>query len=251
MSPHARAVAGWASRHAARTGRPAGATAVGAPTRRLGTGHGMVAWMGSTGPRQLVTALLGVLLLVGCADGEDKAGKKPSASSSPSSRPSPGESGPAPVVGGPTQRTVDQPTQPMNQLEKPIATRLGRQVAGQGLRLDYLDCPGWDGQTPQQLTCTGYLDGVRADVRVSLTRSTSRVTFDAELQDGVLATRNLVRKLRTDGYTGVDCGERPAYRTVVGSELVCSVREDEGRSARKYLVAEVVDPDGTVEIRDY
>lgn len=136
----------------------------------------------------------------------------------------------------------------MNELERPIVTRLKATIAGQGLTLDYLECPKWDGKAPRRLTCTGYLDGVRADVRVRLTRTTTSVNFDAELQNGVLATANLVKQLKRDGYQAIDCGDVAAYPTVVGSELVCSV----SRGPRtKYVVATVLDKAGTVEISDY
>jgi len=135
----------------------------------------------------------------------------------------------------------------MDELERPIARRLGDEVARQGLVLEYLDCPIWHGKAPAQMRCEGYLNGVVATVVVRLTKTTNTVTFDAELQDGLLATRNLVRRLRAEGYRDIDCGATPAYPTVVGEELVCSV----GDGSSAYVVAEVLDESGTVEIRDY
>ncbi|MDQ3615765.1 MAG: hypothetical protein M3393_03910 [Actinomycetota bacterium] len=178
------------------------------------------------------TVLVG-LLLAGCAGNGGTAGTA---------------TDPGPTPGGPLGATTKPPSHPMNRLEKPIAEELSGQVAGQGLSLDYLDCPRWNGRVPQQMTCRGYLDGVSAGVSVKLTQRTTRIEFDAKLQDGVLATASLVRRLRSDGYTGIDCGDRPAYPTVVGSELICSVHES---GQKKHVVAEVLDRSGAVQIRDY
>lgn len=136
----------------------------------------------------------------------------------------------------------------MDALETPIAKQLAAQVAGQGLTLEYLDCPKWDRKLPRHLMCVGYFDGVTAKVKVRLhAEAGGSVTFDAVLQQGVIATRNLVEKLTTDGYSHVDCGDVPAYRARVGDKLVCAVTKS-GRSG--YVVATVTDKAGGVMIKD-
>lgn len=155
---------------------------------------------------------------------------------------------PSPTLGGTLGTRAEPPSKEMDELEKPIALQLERKIEGDGLSLDYLDCPAWDGKAPQEMTCKGFLNGVTGDVLVALTRTTTRVNFDAELRDDVLATANLVRQLKSAGYSDVDCGDRPAYPSVVGSELVCAV----GNGAEvKYVVATVRDDSGMVEIEDY
>jgi hypothetical protein len=137
----------------------------------------------------------------------------------------------------------------MDELEKPIAVRLSGEVRGQGLTLDYLDCPDWGGEAPERLTCKGFFDGVTAHVLVRLTQAPGgAVNFDATLQNGVIATRKLVDKLSGEGYTNVDCGNTRAYPTRVGTRLVCSVR-DHGEHG--YVVARVTDKSGDVAISDY
>lgn len=185
------------------------------------------------------------LLLVGCSAGDGESAGAGAGSPVPGSA---SEGEPRPALGGAAGRPTDPPAKPMARLENAVADRLKGQVAGQGLRLNYLNCPQWDGKAPQQLTCEAYLNGVTADVRVRLTRTTTSVNFDARLQDGVLATANVERRLRKNGYTATDCGEKPAYPAVVGSEVVCKVSKD-GR--QKYVVAEVLDGSRTVEISDY
>jgi len=59
---------------------------------------------------------------------------------------------------------------------------------------------------------------------------------------------NVERRLREDGYTAIDCGKKPAYPAVVGSEVVCKVSKD---GAQKYVVATVLEGSRTVQISDY
>jgi hypothetical protein len=178
----------------------------------------------------------------GCSAGtENPSEQLPRASSGPAS--------PPPTLGGDVGSVVEPPEAPMDGLERPIAARLSSQVDDQGLTMEYLDCPDWNGKLPRTLACAGYFEGVTADVLVHLTRSASGdISFDAELRGGVLATSNLVTRLRSEGFTRVDCGDRAAYPTVVGSQLICSVTR---RGAQKYVVATVTDRSGAVAIDDY
>lgn len=193
--------------------------------------------------------LLSGILLASCSGEGGTTSDKPEAdagtdtSASASASPEP-----EPVLGGPFGRREKAPSKPMNDLERPIAAQLRSDVRSQGLRLSYLDCPQWDGKAPQRMTCKAYLNGVTAPVRVRLTRSTTRVNFDAELGNGVLSTAKLVRQLNRDGYNKVDCGNRAAYPAKKGLELICSV--DEG-GKREYLVATVLNRLGAVSISDY
>lgn len=195
---------------------------------------------------KIVGVMAAGLLLVGCSGGDSES-DNPGDSSSPATG-SASEGEPRPTLGRTAGTPTDPPARPMARLENAVAVRLRAQVAGQGLRLDYLDCPKWDGMAPQQLICKGYLNGVTADVRVRLTRTTTSVNFDARLQDPVLATANVERRLREDGYTAIDCGKKPAYPAVVGSEVVCKVSKD---GAQKYVVATVLEGSRTVQISDY
>jgi hypothetical protein len=137
----------------------------------------------------------------------------------------------------------------MTRLERPIAARLAHEAAAEGLGLDYLRCPPWDGRMPHRLRCTGWFDGVRAPVLVRLTTlAGGSLGFDARIGPGVVATANLVEELRTHGYTHVDCGDRPAYPSRVGLRLVCGVTE---HGTRRYVVATVGSRSGAVSIRDY
>lgn len=130
---------------------------------------------------------------------------------------------PAPSVGGPTP-TAKVPSEPMGELERPIAARLARQLAPQGLHLDHLACPVWNQRLPAELTCTGWFDGVEGTVTVTLSRSSAgTVAFDAVLREGVIATDRLVHQLTAQGYDNVDCGDATAYAAVVGRSIVCSV----------------------------
>ena len=188
---------------------------------------------------RLVYLLLPMLVGAGCTNDP---GPAASDATPPSSRA-------APHLGGPSVDPVPVPDRPMDHLEKPIAHRLAPQAAAEGLSLDYLACPSWDGRMPERMRCTGYLDGVTAQVRVRLRAVAGHsIAFDAKIGDGVVATHNLVAQLRGHGYTRVDCGDRPAYRSRVGLKLVCAVT-DHGH--RKYVVATVTDRSGEVAITDY
>ena len=81
----------------------------------------------------------------------------------------------------------------MNRLERPVAVRLARQVARQGLTLEYLDCPRWDGVVPSRMSCRGYLDGLRigAFLRTAVGKDTVRLGNDA-----------LVMRFPTDLFSG-------------------------------------------------
>jgi len=138
----------------------------------------------------------------------------------------------------------------MDRLEKPMAERLARQVARQGLTLSYLDCPRWDGAVPSRMRCRGYVDGLVADVRVLLRAAVDgrAVSFDAQLADGVIATRNLEGTLRTQGWSAADCGDVAAYPARLGSTIVCRVSR---RDDKRYVVATVHSRAGAVVIADY
>lgn len=193
-------------------------------------------------------SVLGVLLLgltpvAGCDLGA--AGTtSPTPTGSPD--PSPGTEGPPPALGGPVPARVEPPRRPMDALERPVAEELGGMLADQGLTLEYLDCPRWDGTMPAQLDCTGYLDGVRGRVQVALAAGEDgSVAFDAALQHGVIATANLVDELVEQGYSEVDCGGVPAYPTRVGDTFVCAVTDG---GQRRYVDATVTDRTGAVDI---
>ena len=195
-------------------------------------------------PLVLAALLLGPLAGCGTTSGTQDAPTAPAAT---------------PAVGGPTSRPVPAPTTGMDLLELAVAARLRRELAGQGLTLDHLDCPPWRGRENAVVRCTGYLDGLVGTVRVSLSRSPSgTVEFDARLEDGVVATQNLVRRLEAEGWTGVDCGDRAAYRAEVGAQIVCAghgpaAADGAGSAgpgaATSYVVATVTDESGAVEIR--
>ena len=138
----------------------------------------------------------------------------------------------------------------MNDLEKQIAGRLAAHVLRQGLVLEHLDCPHWDGAVPSRMTCRGYVDGVVATVRVHLASAVDgkAVNFDARLQGGVIATQNLVDTLQEQGWSDADCGAVPAYPARVGSRIVCRVTRD---GADQHVVATVRDRSGAVMIRGY
>ena len=194
--------------------------------------------------RTLCAVSLGLLLITGCSGNDARV----AVSGTPSTAVSPREA-PSPRLGGAPVRSAQPPPTPLDELEQPIASHLAGEVHSQGLTLDYLDCPDWDGEAPEQLTCHGFFDGVTAAVRVRLTESPGgAVDFDATLQNGVIATQKLVRRLTREGYTHVDCGGTPAYPSQVGRRLVCSVR-DGGR--QKLVVAKITDRSGAVDITDY
>ena len=184
------------------------------------------------------TALL--VLLAGCSEG----------SSDGSARSSDPSSGPTPALGGPPVVRATPPDHAMDRLERPVAVQLARQVARQGLTLEYLDCPRWDGTVPSTMSCRAYVDGLRTGVDVVFTRAVQgkAVGFDARLARGVIATRNLERTLRGEGWASADCGEVPAYPARSGSEIVCRVTRA-GRA--HYVVATVKDRAGAVTIADY
>jgi hypothetical protein len=136
----------------------------------------------------------------------------------------------------------------MDRLERPVADRLRRQVAGQGLTLAYLDCPAWDGSVPSRMRCRGYLDGVVAGVQVVVRAAGAGIDFDAWLDGGLVATARLEDTLRADGWTEADCGGRPAYPARVGSRIVCRVSRE---GADSYVVATVRSRSGRVLIAGY
>jgi hypothetical protein len=186
----------------------------------------------------VVLALAGLLVLAGCT----------SDASSVASDRSPGSAGP--VLGAAAPRARTPPRQSMDRLERPIAERLARQVAGQGLTLRYLDCPRWGGAVPSVMTCRGYLDGVVGVVRVELDAAVRgrAVSFEARLTGGVIATRMLERTLRQQGADRADCGRTVAYPARVGAHIVCRVTRG---GADRYVVATVADRSGAVTIADY
>ena len=154
---------------------------------------------------------------------------------------------PPPALGGDTP-TESAPSRAMDDMERTIAERLADQVAALGLHVDQLQCPRWDKSVPAALVCQGWFDGVRGEVRVHLaTDDEGMVVFDAELRGGVLATAKLVDELESAGYTEVDCGDAPAYPTVVGSTITCAVT---GADGEDFVVATVTDDQGKVEIGD-
>ena len=178
------------------------------------------------------------LLLLGCSDDPVA---KPAASTS---------TDPTPDLGGPVPSQVSPPKEPMDRLELPVHERLAAQVARQGLTLQYLDCPRWDGAVPSRMTCRGYVDGVLARVAVHLKAAVQgrAVSFDARLLGGVIATHNLEQTLRRQGWQDADCGAAAAYPARVGSRIVCHVRRP---SDAEYVVATVSDRAGAVMIADY
>jgi hypothetical protein len=138
----------------------------------------------------------------------------------------------------------------MDRLEEPVADRLGRRIARQGLRLDYLDCPRWGGTVPSRMLCNGYVDGLVTKVHVLLTAAVQgrAVSFEARLADGLIATRNLESTLRRQGSSDADCGGVAAYPARVGSRIVCRVVR---KGVQRYVVATVRSRSGMVMIADY
>ena len=196
--------------------------------------------------RLLGPLLGGVLLLLalsGCYGGNDpKADRPPSPTSTVSSRPSP-------TPGGDLPASATPPVTPMDDLEQAVAARLDRQVAHEGLHLQYVACPAWHGKAPQRLTCQGYVDGVMTGIHVRLSRLVGgAVSFQASLARGLVSTAMLEDKLRKDGFAQVDCGTAPAYPSVVGSRVVCAVTK---KGHQQFVVAKVTSPSGSVEIRGY
>ncbi len=154
-----------------------------------------------------------------------------------------------PTLGGTTPRQHAVPDRPMDLLEKPVAARLAGEVADEGLSLDYLDCPHWDGTVPSRMRCTAYVDGLLAHVQVRLRAAVEgrAVGFDAWLEHGLVATRTLERTLAGQGWTDVDCGPVRAYPARVGARVVCHVRRA-GRD--RYVVATVTTRAGAVRISE-
>lgn len=138
----------------------------------------------------------------------------------------------------------------MNRLERPVAERLAEQIAHQGLTLEYLDCPRWDSSVPSRMTCRAYVDGILVAVRVHLKAAVEgkAVSFDASLEDGVIATRNLEGTLRGQGWSVADCGRVAAYPAHAGDRIVCRVQRS---GDRRYVVATVTNRSGAVTITGY
>jgi hypothetical protein len=138
----------------------------------------------------------------------------------------------------------------MDGLERQVADRLAREVAPQGLTLSYLDCPRWTRRVPARITCRAYVDGLVAKVRVHLRAAVDgkAVGFDADLVDGVIATRRLEQTLERRGATDVDCGDVAAYPAELGTRIVCREQRD---GSTRYVVATVTSRSGRVMIADY
>ncbi len=155
-----------------------------------------------------------------------------------------------PALGAPTPARSAVPDHPMNRWERPLAARLARQVRAQGLTLDYLDCPSWDGSVPSAMSCWAWVDGLRVRVRVLLRAAApgKEVGFDARLGAGLVATRSLEDTLRGQGWTSADCGDVPAYPARVGTRIVCAVQRP---GLERYVVATVRSRAGAVVITDY
>ncbi len=185
-------------------------------------------------------AVLLVLLPAGC-------------STVPPSTPTTGD--PAPIVvpprlGGAAPPHRAAPDRPMNRLEQPVAERLTDRIGSQGLTLDYLACPGWDGAVPSTMSCRAWVDGLVVPVRVHVrgVPHGEGVGFDAWLGDGLVATSKLETTLRRQGWARTDCGDAAAYPATVGSRIVCRV---EGSGRTRYVVATVSSRSGAVTITDY
>ena len=194
--------------------------------------------------RVFSAALVALMLASGCSDaGNGRVTDLPSTTASGSS------SRPSPTPGGQLPQPATSPSAPMDDLEQAVAARLGPQVAREQLDLQYVACPRWRGRAPRQLTCRGYVDGVTAEIHVKLHRLTGgAVSFKARLGRGLIATSKLERQLRADGFRAVDCGQAPAYPSVVGSHVVCAVTKN---GDRRFVVATVTSRSGAVEIRGY
>ena len=191
------------------------------------------------------TAVVAIGVLAGCSQDRVQDGSQRQASAQ-TSAPDPAKT---PDLGGPVPREHRPPHRAMNRLERPVAERLARQIAVEDLSLDFLDCPPWNGMVPITMTCQGYVEGLVTQVRVHLLAAADgRISFDARISTGVVATRRLVETLRSDGWTAVDCGDVAAYPASVGSRIVCRVRRD---GSTGYVVATVRSPAGRVTIADY
>ena len=156
---------------------------------------------------------------------------------------------PPPRLGGPSQAPSAAPKEPMDRLETAVTQRLNTRLGDDGLRLQHVECPHWDGTVPRRLQCEGYVDGVVGEVGVELTSGEDgRIEFDAELAAGVVATTRLVDRLDHEGYADVRCGKDAAYPAEPGLRIVCRARRG-GETV--HVVATVTDHQGAVKIEDY
>lgn len=186
-------------------------------------------------PRLLVLALAPALAVSACSGASTSPARQELAPSA------------SPHLGGPDVSPAAVPSAPMDRVERPVAARLRRKAAAEGLTLDYLACPPWDGRMPRHLTCTGWFDGVRANVDLHLTHlPAGSVGFAAEIGKGLVATSRLEDRLRGHRYRDADCGTRPAYPSRPGLTIRCAVTRGGDRS---YVVATVTDRSGDVTIR--
>jgi hypothetical protein len=153
---------------------------------------------------------------------------------------------PARRLGGPVPERHEPPVRAMNSVERPVANRLARRIAHDGLTLEHLDCPPWHHELPAAMTCTAYVDGLVAHAEVTLTASDQdTVLFDSRLTDGVVATRLLERTLRRQRWEEPDCGDVAAYPALPASRIRCrAVRSGQSR----YVVATVRDRSGGVSL---
>src|SRR3954452_4384398 len=156
----------------------------------------------------------------------------------------------APSLGASAPESKAPPHKPMDGLERQVAERLARQVAPQGLTLGYLDCPHWSARVPVRISCRAYVDGVVAAVRVRLRAAVQgkAVGFDADLANGVIATRRLEQILQRQGARDAYCGKVAAYPAVRGTRIVCRERRD---GSTRYVVATVASSSGRVMVADY
>lgn len=153
------------------------------------------------------------------------------------------------ALGGEGTAEREPPARRMTLVERTIAADLTGRLSENGMTVDYLDCPEFDDRRrPQNVTCRGYVAGVVADVHVRLWGPPEDLKYDAALGEDILATSNLVHLLATEGYHRIDCGDRPAYRSTVGAQIVCSVTRGD---RQRYVVATVTTETGKVEISDY
>ena len=123
-------------------------------------------------------------------------------------------------------------------------------MRAQGLTLDFLDCPTWDGAVPSAMSCRAWVDGLQVRVRVLLRGGDAgeggRLRRPAGA--GLVATRNLEATLRRQGWSSADCGEVAAYPARVGTRIVCAVQQP---GLQRYVVATVRSRAGAVTITEY
>lgn len=187
---------------------------------------------------RVLGAVVTAITLLGCSQAVDDSGGRTASAEAPSPR----------LGGGPLVRS-QPPSAPMDRLELAVARRLSEKLRRDRVTVEYLDCPRWRAGSRQVMTCDGYFDGVPGRVRVVLGKaSEGAADFAASLTGGVIATQNLVERLRAEGYDRVDCGDRPTYAAEVGAHLVCAVTD---HGSRRNIVATVTDRSGAVEIGDY